>query len=106
MVYEFSGWKFDVGARTLTDPDGSEVHIVESEHDLLLKMCQNPQQLLTRETLTRSVGSADRSVDVYVSRLRKKINPRFVRALRHGGYYFTPSVKEVTYFNELPAAQG
>ena len=64
---------------------------------------QHPQRVLTRDQLLdlakgRSAMPFDRSIDLQVSRLRRKIgddakNPKVVKTVRGGGYIFTPSVR-------------
>jgi two-component system, OmpR family, response regulator len=73
-----------------------------STHELLVAFCEHPNRVLTRDQLvdlTRGRGSApfDRSIDIQVSRLRRKIeadpkDPALIQTVRAGGYIFTPEV--------------
>ena len=99
---EFSGWVVETRRRELTAPDGSIVDLSSGEYDLLLAFCEHPQRVLTREQLLdltrgRAAASIDRSVDVMVSRLRRKLeltedSPSIIRTVRHVGYLFSPAV--------------
>ncbi|WP_143102950.1 winged helix-turn-helix domain-containing protein [Rhizobium sp. NFR07] len=77
-IYEFGGWKVDVKARHLFDSVGQLVKLTLSEFNVLLAFLQNPQKVLSREQLLRATrvnegGIFDRSVDVLISRLRRKL---------------------------------
>lgn len=104
-VLRFAGWSLDLRRRELTDPSGAVVDISGAEHDLLLSFLENPQRVLGRERLldlsrARTGDVSDRSVDVLVSRLRRKIEPGgvegpLIRTVRGVGYMFTPGVERV-----------
>jgi len=99
---QFAGWSIDTRRRELTAPDGSIVDLSSGEYDLLLAFCEHPQRVLTREQLldlTRgnATASIDRTVDVMVSRLRRKLEPPedgapVIKTVRHVGYLFAPNV--------------
>ena len=99
----FAGWRLDVGARRLTAPDGVLVPLSAGEFGLLAAFASHPQRVLSRDHLLdlargREAQPFDRSIDVQVSRLRRKIeedpsNPQLISTVRGGGYMFTPSVK-------------
>jgi two-component system OmpR family response regulator len=99
----FAGWRIDPVARTLVDPAGSQVFMTTAEFDLLVALCLNAGQVLTREQLlglthAGVAGPVERSVDVHVSRIRQKIEPNpkdpaFIKTVRLGGYLFTPMVE-------------
>jgi two-component system OmpR family response regulator len=101
-VLSFDGWRLDLGLRQLHSPAGVRVEITSGEFDLLLAFCHHPRQLLSRERLldlTRGPGSApfERSIDIQVSRLRRKIEadghrPALIKTVRALGYYFTALV--------------
>lgn len=103
VAYAFAGWRLDAGGRTLTDAGGQPVELTSVEFDLLLAFAERPQRVLSREQLldlTRGRDSApfDRSIDVQVSRLRRKIeadpaHPELIKTVRSGGYMFTPVVE-------------
>lgn len=98
----FEGWRIDPVTRELTDSDGVHVSLTTAEFDVLLVLCRNPRQVMTRqEILARthagSAGPVERSIDVHVSRVRQKIEPNykeptFIKTVRLGGYIFTPEV--------------
>lgn len=98
----FEGWKVHPGARRLEAPDGSEVHLTNAEYRLLLAFVSSPGRVLDRDQLLDAAGERewqpyDRSVDLHISHLRKKIEtdpgkPRLIKTVRGAGYTFTPQV--------------
>jgi two-component system OmpR family response regulator len=100
--YAFSGWTLDAGARRLVCPDGTEVALTRGEFDLLLALVERPQRVLSRDQLmeiihNRDAGPFDRTIDVQIGRLRKKIKddpqqPQIIKAVRGLGYQFTLEV--------------
>lgn len=102
---EFEGWRLDMARRQLLDPSGIPMPLTSGEFNILAIFCQNPQKVLSRDALLdllhgRAAAVFDRSVDVQISRLRRKIepnlkNPTFIKTVRYGGYFFTPSVTTV-----------
>jgi two-component system, OmpR family, response regulator len=101
-VLSFLGWRIDRGLRNLESPDGTRVVVTGAEFDLLQAFCEWPGRILSREQLLdltqgRSAGSFERSIDVLVSRLRRKLerdphHPEIIKTVRSGGYLFTPTV--------------
>jgi two-component system, OmpR family, response regulator len=101
-VLSFEGWRIDPLHRELLDPSGTQVTLTSAEFDLLLAFCQHHRRTLSREQLLdltrgRSALPFDRSVDILVSRIRRKIersprDPEFIKTVRSGGYLFTPEV--------------
>jgi two-component system, OmpR family, response regulator len=99
----FAGWTLDVARRRLLSPEGAMVTLSTGEFDLLLAFAERPQRVLSRDQLldlARGRGPApfDRSIDVQVSRLRRKIevdprSPEIIATVRGGGYVFTPDVE-------------
>jgi two-component system, OmpR family, response regulator len=99
----FRGWRLNAVARTINDPRGAEVALTSAEFDLLQVMCERAGRILSREQLLdltqgRSPGAFERSVDILVSRIRRKIEPdpqrpEFIKTVRSGGYIFTPEVE-------------
>lgn len=99
----FEGWRLDAPRRELHRPDGVLVNLSGGEFDLLLAFIEHPQRVLTRDMLLdlargRIASPFDRSIDVQVSRLRRKIetdpaNPSIIKTVRTGGYIFTPDVQ-------------
>ncbi len=98
----FEGWTLDLAKRELRSPDGVLVQLSAGEYDLLVAFVEHPQRVLTRDQLLdlargRSAVPFDRSIDVQVSRLRRKIepdpaDPAMIKTVRGGGYLFTPAV--------------
>ncbi|NSY41406.1 response regulator [Leisingera sp. ANG59] len=100
--YCFEGWRLDIGKRELLSPECVIVSLSSSEYGLLLELVQRPQRTLTRDQLidlTRGRAAAvfDRSIDIQISRLRKKLgddpkDPRMIKTVWGGGYLFAPDV--------------
>jgi len=98
----FAGWVLDTRRRELTAPDGSIVDLSGGEYDMLLAFCEHPQRVLSRDQLLdlargRVSDSIDRSVDVMVSRLRRKLEteegaPALIKTVRGAGYLLVPAV--------------
>ena len=90
----------DLAAHRLTDEKGGEVAMSPLEFDLLKALAEHPNRPLSRERILnlnqqRDWDPFDRSVDLRVMRLRKKIepdpeHPRFIRTIRNEGYIFVP----------------
>lgn len=100
----FAGWTLDTRRRELIAPDGSTVDLSGGEYDLLLAFCEHPQRVLSRDQLLdlarnrMAAFGTDRSVDVMVSRLRRKVepaedSPAVIKTVRGAGYMFVPAVK-------------
>jgi two-component system phosphate regulon response regulator OmpR len=90
----------DLAAHRLTDAEGKEVGVSPLEFDLLKALAEHPNRTLTRERILnlsrRDWDPFDRSVDLRVMRVRKKIepdpsHPRYIRTIRNEGYIFIPS---------------
>jgi len=88
----------DLEARRLLRPDGSEERLTAMEFDLLQAFAQNPNRVLSRDTLlnlahNRDMEPFDRSIDIRIARLRRKIEvdpskPQVIKTERGGGYIF------------------
>jgi two-component system, OmpR family, response regulator len=104
-LYQFEGWCLDPTRRTLHAPHGALVDLTAGEFELLWAFIEHPQQVLTRDQLLdlahgRTSLSFDRSIDVQVSRLRRKIEhypqqPEFIKTVRSGGYVFSVPVVSI-----------
>jgi two-component system, OmpR family, response regulator len=102
----FQGWHIDLRLRELRSPEGARVAMTSAEFDLLRTFCERPGRVLSRDSLLdltqgRSAGSFERSIDVLVSRIRRKIEPdpqeaTLIKTVRSGGYVFTPKVEAVS----------
>ena len=100
--FAFGPWVLDLGARELQSRDGMVRDLTYGEFRLLEIFVRQPHRLLTRDELidrTRSAGSEvyDRSVDILVLRLRRKIepnprHPQFINTERGQGYIFNAEV--------------
>ncbi len=98
----FEGWRLDLARRQLLAPDGTPRSLTSGEFNILSIFCQNARKVLSRDDLLellhgRAAAVFDRSVDVQISRLRRKIetnlkDPSFIKTVRYGGYFFTPQV--------------
>ncbi len=101
-VRRFAGWEFSIPARKLVSPAGESVQLTRAEHELLTALVDHPGQVLSRERLLalithRSWDPGDRTIDVLVRRLRRKIeenpgNPEHIVTVHGEGYVFTPAV--------------
>jgi DNA-binding response OmpR family regulator len=90
----------DIAAHRLTDEQGAEVPMSPLEFDLLKALAEHPNRALSREHILnlnkqRDWDPFDRSVDLRIMRLRKKVepdpeHPRFIRTIRNEGYLFVP----------------
>jgi len=101
-MISFDQWQLDVTRRELRSAEGVMIPLSAGEFDLLLVFVEHAQRILTREQLLdlsrgQRHDAFDRSIDVQVSRLRRKIepeniSPELIRTVRNGGYMFTARV--------------
>src|SRR2546428_2265545 len=99
----FAGWNLDLSTRELKSPAGSEVRLTTGEFDLLAAFVNHANQVLSRDRLldlarNREAGPFDRTIDVQVGRLRRKLEddpekPNMIKTVRGTGYIFTPPVE-------------
>ncbi len=92
--------RLDLRSRTLRDGKGREVPITAMEFDLLKALVEHPNQVLSRDRLlsltrNREWEPFDRSIDIRITRLRRKLEddparPRTIRTVRGAGYMFVP----------------
>src|SRR5499427_8645666 len=104
-AYRFSGWELNVRLRRLKTPQGETVALTNSEFNLLAAFLAAPQRVLSRDQLLNlsrlhNDEVYDRSIDVQVGRLRKKLEiegarEELIRAERGAGYVFTANVETV-----------
>lgn len=90
----------DVDSRRLLDADGQEIPLTAMEFDLLQVLAERPNRVLSRDqllnlTCNRDWDPYDRSIDIRVARLRRKIEPdpdrpRIIKTIRGHGYVFVP----------------
>jgi two-component system OmpR family response regulator len=99
-AFLFDGWRMDVEAHELTDPNGVLIALTEGEFAVLRVFVERPRRVLSRETLLEAArgpdsDSFDRAVDVQISRLRRKLGApadEIIRPVRNEGYLFVPAV--------------
>lgn len=99
---QFAGWTLDVNARQLVAPDGVVVALGASDYRLLRVFLDHPQRVLNRDQLLdwtqgREAVPFDRSIDVQVSRLRRRLrdDPReaiLIKTVRNEGYILAAQV--------------
>jgi two-component system OmpR family response regulator len=104
-IFEFAGWTLDTGRRQLHSPDRMLVELTGGEFDLLIAFLLHPQRVLNRDELMdlargRVAGPYDRTIDVQVGHLRRKIeadpkNPELIKTVRGGGYVLTVEVRSL-----------
>ena len=100
--YRFLDWELDLAARRLLDRHGQEVALTGGEFDLLSVLVTHPGRVLSRDFLLehtrgREAAPFDRTIDVQIGRLRKKIeadvdDPQIIKSVRGAGYILVPSV--------------
>lgn len=98
----FAKWRLNTASRCLRDPRGHEVPLTTGEFDLLRAFAEHPGRVLSRDFLLgrtrgREAGPFERTIDVQVGRLRKKLeedaeHPQIIKSVRGAGYMFVPSV--------------
>jgi two-component system OmpR family response regulator len=98
----FAGWQLDRAARSLANPQGRSVALTGGEFDLLCAFARHPGRVLSRDFLLeqtrgREAAPFDRTIDVQVGRLRKKIeadpdDPQIIKSVRGAGYILVPPV--------------
>jgi len=104
--YDFAGWRLEPSSRSLRRPDGAIEELPQSEFNLLLTLVERAGRVLTREQLLDATHGShtpalDRSVDVQIGRLRRRIEPpksaepSFIRTIRNGGYMFCAKVTKL-----------
>jgi DNA-binding response OmpR family regulator len=101
--YRFAGWELDMRRRALTAPSGEPVTLTAGEFNLLAAFVRSPRQVLSREQLLAATRVHDeevfdRSIDVQILRLRRKLevdasDPQLIRTERGAGYMFAPPVE-------------
>jgi two-component system OmpR family response regulator len=104
-AFRFAGWELNVGLRRLKSPEGAAVELSNGEFSLLVAFLSAPQRTLSRDQLLElsrlhNAEVYDRSIDVQILRLRRKIEadparPKFVVTQRGAGYLFDAAVEAV-----------
>jgi DNA-binding response OmpR family regulator len=98
----FAQWELDLAARRLSGPQGREVPLTTGEFELLSAFVRHPGRVLSRDQLLeqtrgRPAGPFDRTIDVQVGRLRRKLDdnaddPQIIKSVRGAGYILVPPV--------------
>ena len=104
--YRFDAFVIDIDARGLSAGENNAVNLTSGEFELLVCFVQRPRRVLTRDqildwTRGRSADPFDRTVDMLISRLRKKMDgaspgSNLINTVRNGGYLFTAHVSPLT----------
>jgi two-component system, OmpR family, response regulator len=99
---QFDGLLLDLAARRLSGRDGNEIALTAGEFDLLCVLAKHPGRVLSRDFLLestrgREAAPFDRTIDVQMGRLRKKLEldpqePQLLKSVRGAGYMLTAAV--------------
>jgi len=102
-AYRFGGWELNLRTRRLTSPAGERIELTNGEFSLLQAFCAAPQRVLSRDQLLElsrlnRAEVYDRSIDVQILRLRRKIEPNaaepeYIKTERGAGYIFDVPVE-------------
>ena len=94
----------DLNAQTLVTVDGEDVAMTSMEFDLLKAFAENPNRVLSRDRLldlahNRDWDPFDRSIDIRITRIRRKIEPdpakpQTIKTVRGSGYIFVPAARD------------
>jgi two-component system, OmpR family, torCAD operon response regulator TorR len=100
----FKGWTLDTRTRTLSNNKNDRMHLTRAEFELLDALVGNPGMVMTRDRLLnkithRSWDPTDRTIDVLVRRVRRKIEanpkkPEIIKTAHGEGYIFTAEIEE------------
>jgi DNA-binding response OmpR family regulator len=101
-IARFAGWTMDLAAYELTSPAGEQIHLTNHEFQLLSALVRHGHRVLSRDAILELVAGRDwdpedRSVDVLVGKLRKKLesdprDPKLIKTVRGAGYILTAKV--------------
>ncbi len=105
-ILEFGGYRMDVACRRLVGDDGADVSLTGTEFNLLVVLARGAGRPLSRDRLLDTVGNRDwqpfdRSIDLHISHLRKKLekdprNPSIIKTVRNVGYVLSCPVERIT----------
>jgi DNA-binding response OmpR family regulator len=104
LTYRFEGFTIEPSARRVTTSEGQEIDLTAAEFDLLHALASRPGRVLSRDQLLdltrgREADPFDRSIDVLMSRIRRKLQDegggRLIKTIRNGGYQFTARVEAI-----------
>ena len=95
---KFGEYSLDLESHQLFDKDNQQVSLTSMEFDLLKAFAENPNKVLNRDQLlnlshNRDWDPFDRSIDIRITRLRRKIekqpsSPQIIKTVRGAGYIF------------------
>ncbi len=98
----FEGWELDIASRRLLDRTGQPVALTAGEFDLLCVLSRHAGRVLSRDFLLeqtrgRDAAPFDRTIDVQIGRLRRKLDddaddPKIIKSVRGAGYVLVPRV--------------
>lgn len=101
-TFVFDRWQLNIAQRSLCELGGEPVELTSGEFELLQILVENAGRVLTRDQLLDKLHGIDtpaydRSIDVRVGRLRKRIEenpqrPQIIKTVRNGGYMFSAKV--------------
>jgi DNA-binding response OmpR family regulator len=110
----FEGYALDIAGRACLNPAGAEVSLTRAEFSLLLALARHPGRVLSRDELRQAMAGRDadpddRSVDVLISRLRRKIErdpkaPRMIITVPGTGYKFGVKTQAAAAADEIALA--
>lgn len=102
----FGDWRLDTSSRHLLDAAGTVVPLTGGEYRLLHVLVTHPQRVLSRDQLLnltqgRDADPFDRSIDLLMSRVRRRLRedsrePRYIKTVRSEGYVFCEAVHPVS----------
>ena len=102
-VVKFADWIFDLNAQELKNHDGIDAGLTSYEFQLLATLVKSPNRVLSRDKIMENINGrdrlpTDRSIDVLIGKLRKKIEadphkPDIIKTIRGTGYKFTARVQ-------------
>lgn len=104
-IIRFGEWTLNSTYRQLLNPQQIDVSLTSKEYDLLIALINHALQIVTRDTLSEilyghQLPPFDRSIDVTLSRLRRKLQddsrqPKIIKTIHRGGYLFALPVEYV-----------
>lgn len=110
--FYFADWTLNLRQRRLTSEQRGQVPLTAGEFNLLVAFLERPRDVLTRDQLllasrVREEEVYDRSIDVLILRLRRKLeadpaNPRLIKTARSAGYFFNADVDICVGSNNCP----
>lgn len=99
--YTICNLEFNPGTQKLINQQGNQTRLTKGEVDILLLLCELKGKTISRQRLadlTQTDAMKSRTIDVRISRLKKKITlldptESYITSKRHEGYYFTDNIK-------------